>query len=255
MTDPTSSDPTSCKAKAAEVVIVHSSDLHVDNSYTARRHGGDGTAGLRAVLRTARDVGADLVLLAGDIFEHNRLPLDLLDATARLLGDAGMKVVILPGNHDPAMAESPWRRGGVSDPDNVRVLGVTDDEAVLLPEFELEIWGRAHRDYGNMSPLDAPRARSTRWQIATAHGHFEAAPDPRQKHHPSWLIDQSEIEATCADYVALGHWNIPVRVAGGAVNAYYSGSPELAKTVNVVRLTGSGPVEVTRAPISWDPEG
>ena len=125
-------------------------------------------------------------------------------------------------------------------------------EAVLLPEFELEIWGHAHRDYTNMSPLRSPRPRTTRWQIATAHGHYEAAPDPNQKHHPSWLIDQAEIEATGADYVALGHWNTPVQVSDGAVAAYYSGSPELAKTVNMVRLTPSGAVEVTREAILWD---
>jgi DNA repair exonuclease SbcCD nuclease subunit len=239
-------------SQAADIVIVHSSDLHVDDGYTARSHGGDGTVGLRAVLQTARALNADLVLLAGDIFEHNRLKLDLLDATARLLGDAGVPVVILPGNHDPIIPESAYRRGGVSDPDNVHVLGVTHDEAVMLPEFELEIWGHAHRDYADMSPLRSPRSRSTRWQIATAHGHYEAAPDPHQKHHPSWLIDQAEIDATGADYVALGHWNTPVKIADGAVPAYYSGSPELAKTVNVVRLTPAGSVEVTREPITWD---
>jgi hypothetical protein len=36
------------------------------------------------------------------------------------------------------------------------------------------------------------------------------------------------------------------------VPAYYSGSPDLAKTVNVVRLTHNGAVEVTREPIAWD---
>lgn len=239
-------------SQSSDIVIVHSSDLHVDDGYTARSHGGDGTVGLRAVLQTARALNADLVLLAGDIFEHNRLKLDLLDATARLLDDAGAPVVILPGNHDPIIPESAYRRGGVSDPKNVHVLGVTHEEAVLLPEFELEIWGHAHRDYADMSPLRSPRPRSTRWQIATAHGHYEAVPDLTQKHHPSWLIDQAEIDATGADYVALGHWNTPVEITDGAVPAYYSGSPELAKTVNLVRLTQSGSVEVAREAILWD---
>lgn len=204
------------------------------------------------MLQTARAVKADLVLLAGDIFEHNRLKLDLLDATARLLDDAGSIVVILPGNHDPIIPESAYRRGGVSDPTNVHVLGVTHDEAVLLPEFDMEVWGHAHQDYTNMSPLRSPRPRTTRWQIATAHGHYEATPDMTQKHHPSWLIDQAEIEATGADYVALGHWNIPVEIADSTVPAFYSGSPELANTVNVVRLTPSGAVTVAREDIIWD---
>ena len=66
------------------------------------------------------------------------------------------------------------------------------------------------------------------------------------------MIDQAEIDATGVDYVALGHWNTPVQVSDGAVTAYYSGSPELANTVNLVRLTQSGSVEVTREAILWD---
>ena len=50
-----------------DVVVVHSSDLHVDHDYTARLHGGDGTAGLAGVLRAARNVRADVLLLAGDL--------------------------------------------------------------------------------------------------------------------------------------------------------------------------------------------
>ena len=58
---------------ARDIVIVHSSDLHVDNDYTARIHGGDGTAGLACVLCKARSMSADLVLLAGDTFVHERI--------------------------------------------------------------------------------------------------------------------------------------------------------------------------------------
>src|SRR5438094_609748 len=42
-----------------EIVLVHSSDLHVDDDRIAAQHDGDGTAGLRAVLMTARELGAD----------------------------------------------------------------------------------------------------------------------------------------------------------------------------------------------------
>ena len=243
------------KAAAAELVVVHSSDLHVDDDYTARLYGGDGTRGLRAVLETARSVGADVVVLAGDLFEHNRLPLKLLDSTARLLGEAGMPVVILPGNHDPAIPVSAWHRGSVTDPANVHVLGVTHDEAVIFDGMELEIWGHAHRDYEDMTPLRQPRARSTRWQITTAHGHYERNPDPATDLRPSWIISADEIAATGADYVALGHWNRAVRVGNGEVPAYYSGSPDLAQTVNVVRLTGDGAVKVRRRKIRFDPPG
>ena len=239
----------------AEVVVVHSSDLHIDDDYTARVFGGDGAGALVSVLDAARRVAADVVVLAGDVFEHNRLPLALLERAARLLADAGRPVVLLPGNHDPAIPDSVYTRGAVADPANVHVLGVTTEEAVRFPELDLEVWGRAHRDYADMSPLARPRPRTTRFQIAAAHGHFEPAPDPSRTLRPGWLISAAELEATRADYVALGHWNRHARVGNGRVVAFYSGSPDVAGTVNVVRLSETGPVEVAREAVRWPGRG
>jgi hypothetical protein len=41
-----------------------------------------------------------------------------------------------------------------------------------------------------------------------------------------------------------------MRVGNGAVPAFYSGSPELARTINLVRLTADG-VVVTREALIW----
>jgi hypothetical protein len=231
-----------------EVVLVHSSDLHVDDGVTADAHGGDGTAGLALVLAAARSVGADVVLLAGDTFDHNRLPTAVLQRAAARLRAAGVPIVILPGNHDPAMPGSVHHRGGFGDIPNVHVLGVTHDDAVLLARWNLEVWGVAHRDYADMPPLPGSRPRRTRWQIVLAHGHYEPSLDPAKSLRPSWLFGDAAIAATGADYVALGHWNRAERVGDGVVPAFYSGSPELAGTVNVVRLGVDG-VRVRREPL------
>jgi len=45
--------------------------------------------------------------------------------------------------------------------------------------------------------------------------------------------------------VALGHWNRAAKVGNGATAAYYSGSPEYAGTINLVRLTRQGEVVVS----------
>jgi hypothetical protein len=50
-----------------------------------------------------------------------------------------------------------FRRGSLAGVDNLMVLGVTHPEAVDLPHLDLEIWGRAHRDYGDMVPLETVR--------------------------------------------------------------------------------------------------
>ncbi len=73
------------------------------------------------------------------------------------------------------------------------------------------------------------------------HGHYEPPETFANPLRPSWLISNEAIDATGADYVALGHWDRPAQVGSGVIPAYYSGSPEWAKTVNLVfRLTDLG---------------
>jgi DNA repair exonuclease SbcCD nuclease subunit len=234
----------------AEIVLVHSSDLHVDADPHQGPYGDDGTTGLRVVLDAAKAHNADYVLLVGDIFDNNRQPPDIIEQCVSLLNDAGRPVIVLPGNHDPLTEDSVWKRGGLDRLPNVHIIGVTHDLAVHFPDHDLEVWGHAHFDYSNMVPLREPRPRAARWHITLAHGHYED--DGVVPLRPSWLISNAEIEATQADYLALGHWNRAAQVGSGTtVPAYYSGSPDLAKTVNVVRLRGNGTVEVAREPITW----
>ena len=82
--------------------------------------------------------------------------------------------------------------------------------------------------------------------MAIAHGHYEPPATRANPLRPSWVFSDEEIAATAADYLALGHWDRAVRVGNGIVPEYYSGSPELARTVNLVRLTAAGEVIVAR---------
>ncbi len=236
--------------KVTDIILVHSSDLHVDNDPTQGPYGDDGTTGLRVVLEAAKAHDSHFVLLVGDVFDNNRQPAHILDRSTELLAKAGRPVLILPGNHDPVTPDSVYLRGEMAKLPNVHIIGVTHEQAVHFPEFDVEFWGHPHIDYGNMAPLREPRPRSSRWHIVLAHGHYEE--DGAVPLRPSWLISDAEIDATEADYIALGHWNRAAQVGTGKVPAYYSGSPDLAKTVNVVRLKHNGLVEVTREPITWE---
>ena len=231
-----------------DTVVVHSSDLHVDHDYTARLHGGDGAAGLACVLNAARNIHADVVILAGDTFDSHRVPQELIERVATVIAAATLPVVVLPGNHDPAVSNAVYNDRSFAAVKNLYVIGITHDEAVAFPELSLEVWGRPHRDYDDMIPFETVHARRTRWLIAMAHGHYEPMPDRSGRPQPSWLIGDTDIAATGADYVALGHWNRAARVGNGKVPAYYSGSPEYAGTVNVIRLGEAG-VAVSRSPL------
>jgi DNA repair exonuclease SbcCD nuclease subunit len=234
-----------------DVVVVHTSDVHVDHEYTARANNGDGARPLAVVLNAARDVGADAILLCGDTFDCHNIPVELVQRVSRMLRDAGLPVVLLPGNHDPAIEDAIWTPGGLTAVENLHILGVTHDEALVLDHLDLEIWGRPHRDYGDMIPLETVPERRARWRIDMAHGHYDPVPDRSKRPRASWLIGDDEITATGADYLALGHWNRAIKVGTGPVPAYYSGSPDYAQTVNVVRFRSSGEFEVDRHPLDW----
>jgi DNA repair exonuclease SbcCD nuclease subunit len=227
------------------IVAVHSSDVHVNDAYVPPEYGGDGVAGLRAVLDAARAVEAHVVLLVGDTFEHNRLGTEIVERAHALLAAAGREVVILPGNHDPATAESVLHRFKLP---HVHVLGITRNGHVRFDALDLEVWGNAHLDYHDMAPLAAPPARRAKFRIALAHGHYEPDIAALGPVRASWLIGDDDLAAADADYVALGHWNRAARVGPQVVEAHYSGSPDFAATVNVVRLSEAG-VEVARAPL------
>ena len=235
-----------------DIRIVHSSDLHVDDDRIAALHGGDGTGVLRDVLATARALGADAVILAGDTFDNHQVTTDTIDRAVALLADAKLPLVILPGNHDPATPDSIWMRGRFDEIGNVAILGITNERSIAFLNLDLEIWGNAHRDYHDMPPLRDPPPRAMRWHIAMGHGHYEPPETWHNPLRPSWLISDAMIDATQADYVALGHWDRAAQVGSGAVPAYYSGSPDYVHTVNLVRLTAEGEVIVTRAPVLTD---
>jgi DNA repair exonuclease SbcCD nuclease subunit len=235
-----------------ELRLVHSSDLHVDDDRIASKHGGDGAAGLANVLMTARALRADIVMLVGDTFDNHMVRPDTIERAGRIFAEAGLPIVILPGNHDPVHGDSVYARGDFTAIPNLRILGMTHDRVVSFAEHDLEIWGNAHVDYQDMVPLRDPHPRNARWHIAMGHGHYEPPETWHNPLRPSWLISDAMIRETGADYLALGHWDRAAQVGCGAVPAYYSGSPEYVGTVNLVRLTGAGDVIVTREAVSAD---
>lgn len=237
-----SADAESC------VVVAHSSDLHLGDEETTALNGGDTTAPLARVLAVARAARADALVLAGDVFENNRVPAAVVTRAGALLAEAGLPVIVLPGNHDPLTPGAVWRADTLTAGTGIEVLGVTCGRLARLPGLDLAVWGNPHLDYDDMVPLRAPRRRITRFHVAVAHGHYEAAPDRRVRPRPAWLIGDADIAGSGSDYVALGHWNNPVPVGAGDVPAHYSGSPDYAHSINIVTLTGGG-ARVRRQPL------
>ena len=231
-----------------DILLLHSSDLHVTDDHPeglspAPRAGLDG---LRCVIDAAQRVDAQILLLAGDTFDHQRVSAETLMRATALLAEAGRPVVMLPGNHDAALPQCLFRRAGILDLPHVAVLGITHEQAVQFPALGLEIWGHAHRGSDALDPLHPIRPRSTRWQVALVHGHYVPEAEADRQRHRAWKISDADLARCEADYVALGHWDRHCEVGPRQVRACYSGSPDLSGTANLIRFGGNGEVSVTR---------
>src|SRR5271156_3075834 len=69
--------------------------------YSAARR--DAVAGLGAI---AAETGAEFVVVAGDVFEHNQLAPRDVSQSLEAMRAIGVPVYLLPGNHDPLDASS-----------------------------------------------------------------------------------------------------------------------------------------------------
>ena len=69
--------------------------------YSAARR--DAVSGLGSL---TADVGAEFVVVAGDVFEHNQIAPQVISQSLEAMRTIGIPVYLLPGNHDPLDASS-----------------------------------------------------------------------------------------------------------------------------------------------------
>lgn len=193
--------------------------------YSAARR--DAVAGLGAL---AAEVGAEFVVVSGDVFEHNQLPPAVVGQSLEAMRAIGIPVYLLPGNHDPLDASSVYTSAlfAAERPDNVVVL---DRAGVHRVRPGLEIVAAPWRSKVPTTDLVAdvldglPPATGTR--ILVAHGGVDVL-DP-DKDKPSLIrlatLDDA-LSRGAVHYVALGDKHSLTRV-GDSGRVWYSGSPEV----------------------------
>ena len=219
--------------------ILHTSDLHLDLL------GDKACDCLEALVGLAIKNKVDLVIIAGDLFDHNRVDDDLISFAVEQLERLTVPTVILPGNHDCLVLGSVFERAELwRDGANVRILGAPLGETLDLPELGVSLWGKSMDfDDGSVRPLAGiPRPeKNGHWHIVVAHGYYVGGEYPL---FPSYHITEEEIVSSGWDYIALGHVVTFGCVCSKPV-AYYCGSP-LFGTVALVELAEETGVQVSR---------
>ncbi|ORA31999.1 metallophosphoesterase family protein [Mycobacterium aquaticum] len=193
--------------------------------YSAARR--DAVAGLGAL---AARTGAEFVVVAGDVFEHNQLAPREISQSLEAMRAVGVPVYLLPGNHDPLDAASVYTSALflAERPENVVVL---DRAGVHEVRPGLQIIAAPWRSKAPTTDLtgdvlaDLPADGVTR--IVVGHGGVDVL-DP-DKDKPS-LIRLAAVEAALArgavHYVALGDKHSRTEV-GSTGRVWYSGAPEV----------------------------
>jgi len=221
--------------------ILHTADLHIAFPHDKACHG------LEAVVNLAIKSRADLLLIAGDLFDHNRIEGELLEFVREQFRRLPIPVVVLPGNHDCLVPGGVLSRKDFwQDCHNLLVFRKVRGETIDLPHLNVSIWGRPIDTYsGDVHPMEnAPPARENgSWNIAAAHGYFVDTEAPL---FPSYHITEEEISQSGRDYIALGHVPVFKRICNSPV-ACYSGSPLVAGTAAIVDLDEKTGVRVTAA--------
>jgi len=221
--------------------ILHTADLHLASL--------DDRAcqSLAMLVNLAIKTNVDLIVIAGDLFDHNRVDDNLVSFVLEQLQRLAVTTVILPGNHDCLVPGCVFERGQLwKNCTNVRVLRASCGETLDLPGLGVSVWGKPIDSYeGNIRPLAGiPQPQSNgQWHIAVAHGYCVGNEPPV---FPSFHIAQEEIVTSGWDYIALGHFPVFRCVCNESVKAYYCGSPSsLSGTVAIVDLDEETGVQVS----------
>jgi exonuclease SbcD len=210
--------------------VLHTADVHLDSDgygdpSQQLAHRERERRVFRRIVDRALGDQVDLLLIAGDLFDHNRAADETVAFVRAELDRLRQPVVILPGNHDCLYANGIYdRHDFTADASHVRVLRRLDGETVEFPELDAVVWGRAMQEHERtFQPLaHIPGRDDRRWHLAMAHGFFYEERQPPERSSP---IFADEVRESGWDYIALGHHHLQADVSQGRVAAWYAGAP------------------------------
>lgn len=191
--------------------IVHAADLHVDSPMVGvERYPGVPVDRLRSATRDAFrnlvsftiEEGAELLVLAGDLFDDNwrdyATGLYFLNELGRLR-ETGAKVVLIRGNHD---AQSHVTKH-LQLPAHVKELSTKKPETVVFQELGIAVHGQGYAQRETTQDLSAkyPSPISGLFNVGLLHTSL----DGREGHASYAPASARALAAKGYDYWALGH--------------------------------------------------
>ena len=202
--------------------IVHTADNHIGLRFTSRPYPDDlkkrlveeRFLALERTVQIANSRGADLLVIAGDLFENTRVPAGTIKRTAEILdGFTGVNVVVLPGNHDfyEPGNDTLWGRFGEAMKENLMVLlskpeplsvSVGEAEVVFYPAPCLS----KHSTTNAIGWIEGEPKNPAAIRIGVAHGSVSGvSPDKDEKYYP---MTPEALRKAGVDFWLLGHTHL-----------------------------------------------
>ena len=210
--------------------IVHFADLHLDAPFAWCGASGEVARQRRQALRDTlnniieivREVDADALFCAGDLYEHDRVTPDTAAFLQKTFENiAPVRVYISPGNHDWYGPESLYATQAWSE--NVYIFHEPQFRRVELAE-NIALWGAAHCQPANTRDfVRGFRASGPGVHIALFHGAerswFNEQGSGKQRHGP---FNAEDIAMAGFCHAFLGHYHRPKY----AEHHTYPGNPD-----------------------------
>jgi DNA repair protein SbcD/Mre11 len=215
-----------------QVKIIHAADFHLESPFTglstekAERRREELKETFLRVIDLCIKEEAQILLLAGDLFEHEKAGKELMHFLNQGFNKIKAKVFIAPGNHDPGLPTSPYWVYPWSS--NVHIFR-EKFETIELRELGCRVHGLGYCHFAvkerHLANFRVPDHELI--DLVLLHG--EAKTSPLASENSNYLpFTIAEMAEGGANYYALGHHH-RARVVWeerGNPKACYSGSPE-----------------------------
>ena len=147
----------------------------------------------------AREAEADVILLAGNLFDGQRARPEILQTLYQILEDLDAEIFLAPGSRDPWTPGSPY--GRLVWPPHVHIFSSPAPERVELPELGAVVYGGAFTSpVPGEGPLEGFRGEEDRGmaRLGCFHGRLTSG-----ESRPGF-VTEAQIAASGLDYLALG---------------------------------------------------
>jgi DNA repair exonuclease SbcCD nuclease subunit len=202
--------------------IIHTADNHIGLRFTGRPYPDDLKSrliderflALERIVALANSRSADLLVIAGDLFENTRVLAATVKRAAEILnGFSGVHVVILPGNHDffEPGNDTLWGRFCDAMKENLIVLlSKQEPLSMLIGETDVVFYPgpcvSKHSTTNAIGWIEGESKNPAAINIGVAHGSVSGvSPDKDEKYYPMTPDDLRRAEV---DFWLLGHTHL-----------------------------------------------